>query len=253
VQPAVLSASSLCFSYGEREVLHNVTITVEGGELLGLIGPNGAGKTTLLHLLSGYLEPSKGTVTLAGNPMPRLTRREIAQTIAVVPQSTETVFSQSVLQVVLMGRHPYAGFTSLDSRQDLTIADEQLSRLGLSDFAQRNYNQLSGGEQRLVLIARALAQQTPIILLDEPLAELDLKHQATILRLLKELTAEGKAILASFHDLNAALHWCDTAILLANGHVAAAGRPDAVLLDTRLSEVYNTQITWSTAPHLAIR
>jgi iron complex transport system ATP-binding protein len=151
-----------------------------------------------------------------------------------------------------MGRHPYAGFSTLDSAADYAICMDALAHAGLSGYENRSYNELSGGEQKLALIARALAQQTDIILLDEPLAELDLRHQADVLQLMRSLTTGGKAVVASFHDLNAAARCCDRLVLLSAGELAATGAPKDVLTQERLSKVYSTPVTWSTDQHLAL-
>jgi iron complex transport system ATP-binding protein len=246
-----LSAERLSFSYGTRRVVAEVDLAIQPGELLGLLGPNGAGKTTLLHLLTGYLQPASGQVTLAGNPLRDFSRREIAQQLAIVPQHSESAFSFSVLQVVLMGRHPFAGLASFDSESDIQIAREALDQVGLSDFGDRMFDQLSGGEQRLVLIARALAQQTPILLLDEPLAALDLRHQYSVLMLLQQLRSSGKAVLATFHDLNAAAEWCDRIALMHQSQLRASGVPADVLKPELLQQVYDVPLQHSTHTHIA--
>lgn len=245
-----INAKGIRFSYPARPVLKEVELQLEVGELLGLVGPNGAGKTTLLNVLTGYLPAEGGTIVLNGKPLSGFSRREIGRQIALVPQQVQVVFEQTVLQVVLLGRHPYSGFASLDTGSDVEIANDAMRRVGLPGFQSRLFDQLSGGEQRLVLIARALAQQSPILFLDEPLAGLDLAHQRTILELMKELIQEGTSLLATFHDLNAAARWCDRVALLDDGKISAVGRPDEVLTEERVATTYGTPVCWSTSPHL---
>lgn len=245
-----MRADAVSFRYGNRSTLQQVSVELGAGELLGIVGPNGAGKTTLLNVLSGYLHAQSGSVELGGRPLHGYSRRQIARQIAVVPQRAEVAFSYSVREVVLMGRHPYAGFAALDTSDDLHVAADSMLQVGLGGFEERGYDQLSGGEQRLVLVARALAQQTPILMLDEPLAELDLRHQFQMLTLLKTLAADGKAILATFHDLNAAARWCDRVILLADGTIRASGIPGEVLRPELLHEVYGVALHQSTTTHL---
>jgi iron complex transport system ATP-binding protein len=247
---AVLRAEGIWFKYGSRLVIDDVNVEVRTGELLGLVGPNGAGKTTLLHLLSGYLEPQDGSVYLHDQPLGSYKRKQIAREIAVVPQQTQTAFAFTALQVVLLGRHPYAGFAAVDTEEDVEIARDALRQLSLADMSERRFDELSGGEQRLVLLARALAQRTPILLLDEPLSALDLRHQWIILNLLKKLVADGKAVLATFHDLNAAARWCDRVALIDGGRMIASGDPDEVLQPELLEATYAVPLRRSTTARI---
>lgn len=235
---APLAAIELFFSYGKATVLRGVSIQVQPGEIVGLIGPNGAGKSTLLHLLCGYLRPAMGSVVLGGHDAASLTRHDLARQVALVPQFADLSFGYRVLETVLMGRHAYGGLSVFDSREDLEQAYQALQEVDMTNLAERPVTELSGGEQRLVLIARALAQQSPTLLLDEPLAALDPKHQWQILTLLKSQAVQGRAILATFHDLTAAARWCNRLVLLHQGQVLAEGAASHVLQPNLLETAY---------------
>jgi len=231
------------FGYGPRTVLHGVSFTLNAGQFVGLLGPNGSGKTTLLKLLSGFVSPLGGTVTLTGKTLSAFSPQELARRIAVVPQATAAAFPYRVNELIAMGL--YAS-TKSSAHPETELVRNALSEVGMPDLYGRRYDELSGGEQRLVMIARALAQQTPVILLDEPLAALDLQHQWHVLKLLRRLQSEGRAVLATFHDLNAASQCCSHLALLENGRIVADGAPEAVLREPHLSRVYNLPLTIQT-------
>jgi len=245
-----LNLDSVVAGYGDRQVLHNVSLDLSAGSFMALVGPNGSGKSTLFSAITGLLPCSAGTVTLDKEPVQAMARNRVAQFIALLPQRSQIIFPFSVLQVVLMGRHPYSGFTAVDSISDVQIARESLDKLKIGHLAERPFTQLSGGEQQLVLMARVVAQQTPIILLDEPLAGLDLRHQLAILDLAREYSAAGKSVLCSFHDLSLARKWCSSAVVLNNGTIAATGAPEAVLVPEVLSPVFQVKIHLSNSEHL---
>lgn len=233
-----LELHELTFSYGSRRIIDQVSLAVEAGDFLGLVGPNGAGKTTLLKLMSGYLGPESGTVRINASDLQGLSRREAASQLAIVPQQAWTSFPYRAQELVLMGRHPYAGLGLIPTRDDLDIVQQSLEQVGIAHLGERQYDRLSGGEQRLVLLARALAQRTPILLLDEPLTALDLQHQWQVLKLLKELQEKGTGIVATFHDLNLAAQWCSSLALLHNGRIVAEGNAAAVFRSELLQQVY---------------
>jgi iron complex transport system ATP-binding protein len=200
-----LRASNLVGGYGERAVLHGVSLAVEPGEMLAIVGPNGAGKSTLLRLLGGSLKPWQGTVELLGAPLASFERRALARRLAFVGQENSVAFSFTVLEVVLMGRAPYLGSFHFESRGDLMLAREALERFDLLALATRPIQELSGGERKRVFLARALAQEPRVALLDEPTAHLDLRHVAEIFARFGELRAERDlSVVATLHDLNAA-------------------------------------------------
>lgn len=238
-----LLARNLHFGYrSEEAVLRDVSLTVEKGQILGILGPNGSGKSTLLRLLSGWLKPERGVVELWGEPLGRLGAREIATQIAVVPQETHVDFPFTVMEMVLMGRAPYLGGFAFESEADIACAREAMERMGVAHLARRMVQELSGGERQRVVLARALAQDTPVLLLDEPSAFLDLHHVVAIYDLLRDLAEEGRSIVTVLHDLNLAALYCDRVVLLSQGRVFCAGTPEEVITYKNITEVYETEV-----------
>ncbi|MGB9690858.1 MAG: ABC transporter ATP-binding protein [Candidatus Sumerlaeaceae bacterium] len=240
---ACLVADEVSFSYdGKRCVVERVSFDLKAGEFLGLIGPNGAGKSTLLRVLSGSLAPTAGHVLLNGHNLYRLAKYQIAQQISFVPQKTASVFPFRVIEMVLMGRQPYAGFALFEDEHDLEIVENALERTGIKHLRNKFFHELSGGEQQLVVLARALAQETRILVLDEPVTFLDLRHQWEILCILRELVEQGAAVLATFHDLNAAARWCTEVALMVRGSLVAKGNAQDVLREHILWEAYGLRV-----------
>ena len=238
-----LRASGVVGGYDGRSVLHDVSLEVAPGELLAIVGPNGAGKSTLLRILGGSLRPWQGKVDLLGAPLDSYPRREVARRMAFVSQDTPVAFSFTVLEVVLMGRAPHLGAMHFESRRDLALARDALSRLGVLDLAARSIQELSGGERRRVFLARAFAQEPRVALLDEPTAHLDLRHIAETFAVLAELRSErGLAVVATLHDLNAAALYADRVLLLKDGASMGLGTPQHVLTEERLRAVYETDV-----------
>ncbi|MCX7018684.1 MAG: ABC transporter ATP-binding protein [bacterium] len=248
-----LAARDLVFAYDRQNAVDHVSLGLETGELLGLAGPNGAGKSTLLNLLSGFLAPLSGEVMLFGRPLAALTRREIAARIAFVPQKTESAFSFTVTEMVVMGRQPYAGLGAFDTAEDMRVAQEAMEQAEIGNLAGKFFNNLSGGEQQLVLLARALAQRAPILILDEPTSFLDLRHQWQMMNLMKMHTRGGRLVAATFHDLNLAARWCDRIALMHNGALVACGKPAEVLNARRLESVYGIPLRVDALPGGNIR
>lgn len=239
----------LCFSYRNGRVLDGISFAVEAGEILGVIGPNSAGKTTLLRVLSRVLVPEAGRVLLFGRDLHAMTKREIARTVAVVPQEFHVAFPFTVAQVVAMGRYPYARGIGLENAGDRQAAQRALDETGTAHLARKYLDQLSGGEKQRTVIARALAQEPRLLLLDEPMAHLDLNHQIEILRLLKRLKAErGLVIILVSHDLNVAAACADRLVLLKEGAVVTAGRPEEVMRPETLEKAYGCPIWSETDP-----
>jgi iron complex transport system ATP-binding protein len=224
-----LALEDVRVSLGGREVLRGVSLELRSREVLGLVGANGAGKTTLLRAACGVLRPDAGSVRLAGHPLASYGRRELARRIAVVPQDTPFAFPFLVGEAVLMGRSPHLPRLGFEGPQDLAIARDAIARVGIGDLADRSILELSGGERQLVLLARALAQQPRVLLLDEPTAHLDLRHRLQVLELVRELAGAGRSALVVSHDLSLAARGCDRLALLAEGRVLAAGPPAEVL------------------------
>ncbi len=239
-QPSpVVEAENLHFSYkSDPWVVRNATLSAKRGEFWGIIGPNGAGKTTLLRLLIGSLKPKRGSVRLQGMLLSHLTRQSIARQVAFVPQKTVAAFPFTVFEMVLMGRQPYAGLSIFEDASDLATAEQALARVGISSLKEKIFQELSGGEQQLVVLARAIAQDTPLLVLDEPVSYLDLRHQYEILSLLGGLVSEGRTVLATFHDLNAAARWCTHIALMVEGQIVKQGPPPEVLCEELLRQAY---------------
>jgi len=239
-----LRAEDVAFSYGGRDVLGGVSLALERRELVGVLGPNGSGKTTLVRCLMGFLAPRRGRVTLGGRDVAAWPRRQLARHLAVVPQEMPTDFPLLVRELVLLGRVPHLPPRGLgfESARDRGVAEAALADAALTELADRPLHQLSGGELRRAFIARALAQETPILLLDEPTSSLDLRHQLGILELLRRRARGGAAVLVVLHDLNLAAAYCDRIVVLAQGRVAAAGPPTAALDPAILSDVYGVDL-----------
>jgi len=253
-----LSADRLSYSYSQRVrlkpdttsssaaqrsdtefALRDISVSVAPGSLTGLLGPNGCGKTTLLKLLSGVLKPELGSVRLGEREVRLLSARTIAQQIAVVPQETHPALEFTVLEMVLMGRHPPLGAFQLEGPNDLAIAREALLATGTAHLAGRSYMTLSGGEKQRVVIASALAQKPSVLLLDEPTASLDLGYQLEIASLLKQLNRErGVTMVLATHDLNLAAALCDTLVLVREGRVLMQGPTNDVLTSATVQQLY---------------
>lgn len=224
--------------------LAGVSVGVPAGELLGVVGPNGSGKTTLLRALTGVVRLESGSAYLLGSDVRALSQREIARRVAVVPQEPVLPGAFTALEAVLMGRTPYLRLLQSEGPRDMEAAREAMLRTGTWEFAQRPLGELSGGERQRVVVARALAQETPALLLDEPTAHLDIGYQAMVLGLVRELCREeGLAALAVVHDLTLAAQYCDRLLVLSRGRVAAEGDPIGVLTAELVREVYGARVT----------
>ncbi|HSR59031.1 MAG TPA: ABC transporter ATP-binding protein, partial [Candidatus Binataceae bacterium] len=211
--------------------------------MLAIVGPNGAGKSTLLKVLGGTLARRRGRVELFGRPLDSYDRRELARLIGVVAQENNVAFQFTVLEVVLMGRAPHLGAFHFESPRDLEIARAAMAHFDLLALAHRHIQELSGGERKRVFLARALAQEPKIALLDEPTAFLDLRHVADIFSRFRALCVErGMAVAATLHDLNAAAIYADRVLLMKDGAAVAHGTPEQVLTEKNLREVYDTEV-----------
>jgi iron complex transport system ATP-binding protein len=236
----LLTARGVCAGYGATPVLDGVDLHVGAGELVGLLGRNGAGKTTLLRVLAGVLAPAAGTVELAGRPVLEWPRREFARRVAVIPQEREEVLPFRVGEVVLMGRAPHQTRFAFDSASDLAAAREAMATAGVTELAGRYPDQLSGGEWQRVRVARALAQEPELLLLDEPTAHLDLHHRWQLYELLDRLRAErGCGVLVISHDLHPLLDRAGRVVLLDGGRVAADGPPATTATPERLAAAFH--------------
>lgn len=238
-----LAAESVTCGYGARTILREVSLSVTGGEVVGVIGPNGSGKTTIVRVLSGVLAPVQGRVTLDGAPLPVGDRRRLARHVGVMPQDPALSFPFTALEVVLMGRAPHLPPLTLPRAADLAVARAAMQSLDVGDLETRRLDQLSGGERQRVLLARALAQEPRLLLLDEPTSHLDLRHQVGMYELLRQRArGTGVGVLSVLHDLNLAGMYCDRLVLLAAGRVVADGTPDDVLQASVLGDAFGTRV-----------
>lgn len=234
----MLKIQSLSVSYGSRQILHDVSLDVQSGEVLALIGPNGAGKSTLIRAASGVI-PYAGYIRANGEDFASLNPMRRAKYIATVPQAVSMPPAFTVWETVLLGRTPYLGFLGQPSQHDEEIARQSLQRVSALPFSGRRVGELSGGEQQRILLARALCQSTPILLLDEPTAHLDLQYQVSLLELVTELAhKDNLAVLIALHDLNLAAHYADRIALMVAGKIKAIGKPKEVLQPELIAEAY---------------
>lgn len=239
----MLNVHQVGFSYNGKTILQDVSLQVESGEILAVVGPNGAGKTTLIRTISGILHPKTGMVQVSGMNLEKLPPIQRARYLAVVPQARELPATFTVFQTVMLGRTPYLGWLGNTTTQDVEIVRHVLHLTELEDFKERRIGEISGGEQQRVLLARALAQNTPILLLDEPTAHLDLQHQSRLLNLVRQSADEiGLAVLLAIHDLNLVGFYADRVLLLVNGKVQSIGTPNEVLTQANIERAYQVNV-----------
>jgi iron complex transport system ATP-binding protein len=236
-----LECSNLQFAYHRSSVVQDVSLTFAKGEFVGLIGPNGAGKSTLLKLLLGLNLPEEGWIKLFGKPLDQMPRREVAQKIAFVPQDISVHYAFSVREIVAMGRNPHLGAFQTEQEIDRERIEFALEKTDLRAMAHRRVDQLSGGERQRVFIARALAQEAPVLLLDEPTSSLDLCHQLELLVLVRKLKEEGYLVIAALHDLELASRYCNRLVMLSEGRVVADGSPKEVLTSNNLRRYFSIE------------
>ena len=238
---AKLEVNDLTLAYGKNTVIDTMSFSVNKGEMLGLIGPNGSGKSTLIKAVSHVIIPRSGRVILDGKDISTIHRSELARLLSVVPQTPILPSSFSAFEIVLMGRNPHLGLLRYESENDMDITYRAMERTATLPFAERRIGELSGGEIQRIVIARALAQQTEVILLDEPTANLDINHQLEILDLIKSLcTRNHLTVIITLHDLNLAAQYCDRLVLIRTGRVHARGTPEEVITTDNIREVYGT-------------
>jgi iron complex transport system ATP-binding protein len=238
----MLEASALSIGYGRRIVAAGIDLAVRRGEVLCLLGPNGAGKTTLFKTLLGLLPPLGGGVALDGRPIDAMTRAELARSMAYVPQAQVMEFAYTVLDLVLMGRTAHLGPFSAPGPRDHERARAALGDLGIAELAMADANRISGGQRQLALVARALAQDAPLLVMDEPTASLDLGNRLLVLSRVQALAARGYAVVFSTHDPDQARELATTVAVVAHGRLAACGPTDATLTGPILSAVYGVDV-----------
>jgi iron complex transport system ATP-binding protein len=237
-----IQISNLVFAYNESLVLDQVSLSVEKGSMLGIVGPNGSGKTTLLKILSAVLTGS-GEVKLNGRYIRSYGRRELSKLFAVVPQESQISFPYTVAEIVLMGRASHHHSLALEAEKDLEVARKSMELTEILSLADRYLHELSGGEKQRVMIARALAQEPEILLLDEPSAFLDLKHQVQVFELVHRLNRErGITVVAALHDLNLAALFFPRLVMLRDGRIYRDGTPAEVLTEETIQEIYGIRV-----------
>jgi len=238
-----IDIKGLSFAFGTTKVLKDISLSIEKGEFLALMGPNGSGKTTLLRCLMNYLTPEQGGVLVDAKPVHTMTDKEIAQLFAVVPQTSPTDFSFTAYEMVMMGRIPHArSRLSSENESDVSAVREAMKRTGTLEFTDREFAGLSGGERQRVIIARALAQDPEILLLDEPTVYLDITGQLEIMDLLRNLNGSGLTIIAVMHDINLASRYCGKIALLHDGRLESHGTPQEVFTPENIMRIYDVEV-----------
>lgn len=240
-----LSVEHLSFAYGAHQVLTDVSFILSKGEFLSVLGPNGVGKSTLFRCILGLLTGYQGRILSGDDDLKNMPRREMSRRVAYIPQIHKPTFGYTVLDTVLMGTTRQVGMFSQPGREQVSQAMEALSRVGASHLSERDFTYLSGGEQQLVLVARAIAQQAEILVMDEPTSALDYGNQLRILQLVRQLAQEGYAVLLSTHNPQHALTFASRILALSHGQVAALGAPDEVLTSELIRTLYGVDTTFA--------
>ena len=235
-----IDIEGVSFSYGRTPVLDDITLEIEGAQVVSILGPNGVGKSTLIHCMNKILTPTKGTVYLDGKDVREYSLKEVAKHVGYVPYSSSDTFPLTVVDTVLLGRHPHAGWKTTD--EDLEAVFDVLERLGIQDLAMRYFNELSAGQHQKVMLARGLVQKPDVLLLDEPTSNLDIKHQLGISRTLRQIShTENILVIMISHDLNIAARYSDNVIMMHGGKVFAVGAPKDVLTVDNIRHVYGVE------------
>ncbi|MBN1487983.1 MAG: ABC transporter ATP-binding protein [Anaerolineae bacterium] len=242
--PAIISLSDIHFSYNghTRTLFSGLSLDVLPGTVTAILGPNGAGKTTLLHLILGILVPSQGTVLLAQRPRNAYSRREVGKLVGLVLQNEVIPFNFTVLEYVLLGRAPYLQMLQIPGPDDLRVAESALEQVGMTHMRQRSIQALSGGERQLVMVARALAQQPRILLLDEPTSHLDLGNKGRVLSIMQQLAAQGVTVVFTTHEPDLAASVAQFAVLMRYGTTLASGSMDQVFTTDNLTQTYDAPV-----------
>ncbi len=237
-------ATGIGFAYGPRPILHDINLEAGTGEAIGIVGPNGSGKTTLLRIASGVLTPGKGAIYVQGRQLPSLRPRDRARLVAMVQQSPTVPTGLSALEVVLMGRNPYLGLLQWEGQRDVDVCREMMELTETWEYADRPVSTLSGGELQRVFIARALAQQTPVLILDEPTSHLDISYQTGVMDMVERIRRKtGITVLAAMHDLSLAAQYCSRIVALHQGAIVASGEPSEVLTADVVARVFGASVS----------
>ncbi len=238
---SMIQVRKLHVDAGGKPILHNIQFHAERGQFIGLIGPNGSGKSTLLRSLAGFIPRRSGDVVLRGKHLSKYRSRELARLIGYVPQNTNVDFAFTAQHIVLMGRHPYKSRFDRENEQDFLISEQAMQATDTQHLADQMITDLSGGQRQMIFIAKALAQQPQILLLDEPISALDIRYQLKVLELVHELTKRGITAIAALHDLNLAARYCNKLILLCNGKILQQGSPDKVINQNSIRKAYEVE------------
>lgn len=238
----LIEARGLAIGYADHPVGRDIEVRIRPGEVLCLLGPNGSGKTTLFKTLLGLLPAQGGTIQIAGRELSRISRLDLARSVAYVPQAHSAQFPYTVLDMVTMGRTAHLGLFAAPGPRDRSVARDALARLGIESLADTEYTRISGGQRQLTLIARALAQEAPAIVMDEPTASLDFGNQVVVLKEVLRLARDGLGVILSTHDPDHAFAVADKVALLCDGGVVATGPAEAVLEPERLKSVYGVAV-----------
>jgi iron complex transport system ATP-binding protein len=245
----MIEINGLTCGYDAGDVLKGITLNIKQQDFAVILGPNGAGKSTLLYSLIGYLTMRKGSILIKSKALEQWHKKELARTIALIPQETGMPFDYTVTEMVLMGRYPWLELMQSYSAKDLEIVRDVLTKLDLTGLAERYFSQLSGGEKQRVLLARALAQQTEVILLDESLSQLDINHQVEMMQLLSDINKhDGKCIILVSHNINLAANVASRLVFLKEGRLLANGSPEEVLTTGLLRQLFGIDLTLQINP-----
>ncbi|MCX8082361.1 MAG: ABC transporter ATP-binding protein [bacterium] len=245
----MLKVECLEFSYGKDSVLKDISFEIKKEEFLGIIGPNGSGKTTLIKTLAGILKYQKGKIYLEGKEIKQFNTIEYSRKVAYLPSQIDVYFSYTVEEFVMMGRYPYTGRYGEFTTKDRDIVEEVLKKFEISQYRKRKIWELSDGEKQRVFISQVVAQQTEIILLDEPTSHLDIGHSFKIMDTLREINKSGTTVIAVLHDLNLASEYCTKLLLLSKGKVFSEGTPEQVITYQNIENVYETKVLVYKNPH----
>ena len=237
-----IQIEQLSFSYGERQVLKDISFGAEYGQFLSVLGPNGVGKSTLFRCMLGLLTPSAGETLIDGTPISSFSAAELARRIAYIPQSHNPVFNFSVFDMVLMGTTAQTGKFASPGPRQREAAESALEKLGIAHLKDRGYGNISGGERQLTLIARAIAQQANILVMDEPSANLDFGNRVRVMQTMRNLTGEGYCVIQSTHDPDQAYLWSDRILALHDGRVLAFGSPREAMTSSLISTLYGVEV-----------
>nr|MDO8079758.1 ABC transporter ATP-binding protein [Candidatus Freyarchaeota archaeon] len=248
----IIRVEDLVYTYNSVKALDGLTFEINRGEFVGLVGPNGSGKTTLLKCLSKLYTPQEGSIQLDGHNLRKLSQSEGAKIYAVVPSEFPMDMNISITDTVLLGRYPYLEGLWWEKERDEKIALNAMEKLNVSDFGNRKLGELSSGEKQRALIAKAIAQEAKVLLIDEPVAHLDLGYQMEIMEMLRSLSEDGVTILAAMHELNLAVKYCDKLIVLDKGKVVACGKPEDIVTQKLIEDVYGVKAIIQNIPNVGL-